>query len=138
MITGVIGTLASIDAARPVFLIVMGISLVVFVLRLAGSAREWSSRLMIVGSLMLGAGYAIVLPAYEAGLIESIHSPHTVHLETALAWHTVRLVLMNTGWLVFGIGVAMHAKIFPQAVPRKNTVAVLPDPSTASINEAAV
>jgi hypothetical protein len=138
MATGALGTLASIDAARPVFLIVMGISLVVFVLRLAGNAPEWSTRLMITGSLMLGAGYTIVLPAYEAGLIESIHNPHTTNLEAALAWHTVRLVLMNTGWLVFGIGVAMHAKIFPQAGPRKAAAAVCSDSPTVSVHESVV
>jgi len=133
------GTLASIDAARPVFLIIMGISLVVFVFRLAGGAREWSTRLMITGSLMLGAGYAIVLPAYEAGLIESIHSPHTVNLDVALAWHTLRLVLMNVGWFAFGIGVAMHAKILPQPAPRKAAVpATSPDSPTVSIHEPAV
>lgn len=135
---GAIGTLASIDAARPVFLIVMGISLVIFVLRLAGTAREWSTRLMITGSLMLGTGYAVVLPAYEAGLVESIHNPHTINLDVALAWHTVRLVLMNTGWLVFGIGVAMHAKIFPQAVPRKAAAALSPDSPTVSVHESVV
>jgi len=138
MTGGALGTLASIDAARPVFLIVMGISLVIFVLRLAGTAREWSTRLMITGSLMLGFGYAVVLPAYEAGLIESIHSPHTTNLDAALAWHTVRMVLMNSGWLVFGIGLAMHARIFPQTVPRKVAAAVSPDSPTVSVHESVV
>jgi hypothetical protein len=138
MIGGAMGTLASIEAARPVFLIVMGISLVIFVLRLAAISGEWSARLMITGSLMLGAGYAVVLPAYEGGLIESIHSPRTTNLDAAIAWHTVRLVLMNAGWLAFGIGVAMHARIFPQPVPRKAAVAVSPDSPTVSAHESVV
>lgn len=139
MSVGATTHLATIDAARPVFLIVMGIALVIFVFRLAGAARSWSSRLMITGSLMLGAGYAIVLPAYEGGLIESIHNPHTVNLEAALAWHTLRLVLMNTGWLIFGIGVAMYAKVFPQPTPRKAAVtAVSPVPPTVTAHESAI
>ena len=114
--------LGSIDAARPVFLIVMGISLVIFTWRLAAGAADWPARLMVMGSLMLGAGYALLLPAYEAGLIPSINDPYLRDPASAIGWHAVRLVLMNTGWLVFGIGLAMHAKVLPHPAPRKVAV----------------
>ena len=39
--------LASIGAVRPVFLIVMGICLMIFVWRLANGANDWAARLMV-------------------------------------------------------------------------------------------
>lgn len=118
-------------------MIVMGISLVIFSLRLASGAKTWPARLMMTGSLMLGFGYAVVLPAYEGGLIESIHSPHTVNLEAAIMWHVIRLVTMNAGWLIFGIGVAMHANILPQPAPRKAAAKLQASPHIAG-HESAV
>ena len=38
--------LASIDAVRPVFLIVMGISLMIFAWRLANGANDWAALLL--------------------------------------------------------------------------------------------
>ncbi len=28
---------------------------------------------------------------------------------TALGWHAVKLVVMNSGWLVFGVGLGLHS-----------------------------
>ena len=117
-----VSVLGSIDAARPVFLIVMGISLMIFTWRLAAGAADWPARIMVAGSLLLGAGYSVLLPAYEAGLIPSIHQPALRDPAAAMGWHVVKLVLMNGGWFTFGLGVAMHAKILPHPAPRKAVV----------------
>lgn len=127
--------IASIDAARPVFLIVMGLALVIFTWRLAAGARDWPARLMVAGSLMLAFGYAVVLPAYAGGLIIPIDSPDAANSNSALGWHLVKLVTMNLGWLVFGTGIALHAKVFPSPAPYGKAVqpsprASLPHPAT--------
>lgn len=108
----------SIEATRPVFLIVMGVFMLIFAWRLAKSSDTWTSRLMIAGALLLAFGYALMLPLYEAGVLER-YAPNRIHYEgsaaTAMGWHAIKLVVMNAGWLVFGIGLAMHAKILSPA-----------------------
>ena len=115
-------TLASLSAARPVFMVVMGVSLLIFVWRLAQDSGVWSSRAMLAGALLLGFGYAILLPLYEAGMIERYHPRRVEYAGSAaiaLGWHAVKVVIMNAGWLVLGIGLAMHAAILGSAsVPK--------------------
>lgn len=85
---------------------------------------------------MLAFGYAIVMPLYEAGVIE-IYSPHRLRYHgtaaDALAWQTVKLVVMNMGWLVFGLGLAMHSGILGFSSPRvqRQTRSVSPHESVA-------
>jgi hypothetical protein len=115
-------TLASIEAVRPVFMVVMGVSMLLFVWRLSKDSGVWASRFMLAGALLLGFGYAVLLPMYEAGLIER-YSPRRVHYEgsaaIAVGWHAVKLVMMNVGWLVLGTGLAMHAAILGNPSPAK-------------------
>lgn len=126
--------LASIGAVRPVFLIVMGICLMIFVWRLAMGANDWAARLMVAGSLLLGFGYAVMLPLYEAGIIESLNAGAMLeNPATALAWQAVKLVVMNGGWFVFGVGIAMHAGILPSPATR---MATFPRPETAPLPQA--
>ncbi len=111
----------SIDAIRPVFMIVMGIFLMIIAWRLANTTTGWTARLMIAGALLLGFGYAVLLPLYEAGGIEKLSRSGPQNSEaTAVAWHCVRIFVMNAGWLAFGLGLALYAKIFsPSAVSRR-------------------
>lgn len=106
-------TLASIEAVRPVFLIVMGVFLALVTWRLAKTSGVWTSRVLVAGALLLGFGYAILMPLYEAGVIERYSPGARYHgsAATALAWHAVKSVIMNSGWLIFGIGLVMHARI---------------------------
>ena len=114
--------LASIGAVRPVFLIVMGLCLMIFIWRLASGATDWAARLMVAGSLLLGFGYSVMLPLYEAGIIERLGTGAPLdNPATALAWHAVKLVVMNSGWFVLGTGLAMHAGILPSPAPRRAT-----------------
>jgi len=102
------------EMIRPVFLLVMGVLLVVFAWRIAKSASACNARLIVVGGLMLGFGYAVLLPILETAEIMAHAAPARSHAVTAetYGWHTVVLVVMNGGWLLFGIGMALHAKIW--------------------------
>ena len=106
-------SLASIEAVRPVFLIVMGVFLMLIAWRLAKTSEHWTGRMLVAGAFLLGFGYAVMMPLYEAGVIERLSPRGHYHggVASAMAWHAVKLVVMNAGWLLFGIGVAMHAKI---------------------------
>ncbi len=113
MYTASLPLLASIDAVRPVFMIVMGVFLMIVTLRLAKNTEGWAPRLMVAGALMLGLGYTLLMPMYEAGKIERFNPTAPLHNSaTVLAWHAVKLVVMNTGWMVFGLGLAIHAGVF--------------------------
>jgi len=104
--------LASIESIRPVFLIVMGISLLMLAWRLSKDASRWSGRFIFSGAILLAVGYSVVMPLYEAGKIERMSEHVHGDMATAMAWHVVKLVAMNTGWLFFGLGLAMHANVF--------------------------
>jgi len=112
MQTGFPLLLASIDSIRPVFLIVMGISLLMLAWRLSKDAGRWSGRFIFSGAMLLAVGYSVVMPLYEAGKIERMSEHVHGDMATAMAWHVVKLVAMNTGWLFFGLGLALHANVF--------------------------
>ncbi|MDP4626313.1 MAG: hypothetical protein NWT08_14410 [Akkermansiaceae bacterium] len=102
--------LASIEAVRPVFMIVMGVFLMVVAWRIARETHGWSARLTFGGAFLLCLGYAILVPMYEAGKIEKFHpSLHLHNPAAAMGWHAVKLVVMNVGWLLFGLGVGLHS-----------------------------
>jgi hypothetical protein len=114
-------TLGSIEAIRPVFMIVVGVFMAVVAWRLAKLSGGWTARLMVAGVLLLAFGYAVVMPMYEAGLIEKYapgRGAHEGSAADAMAWHVVRLVVMNFGWLVFGLGFAMHAGLLRFSIRR--------------------
>ncbi len=127
--------LASIEAVRPVFMIVMGIFLMVIAWRISQSTEGWTARLIVSGAFLLGMGYVVMMPLYEAGLIERF-SPlgrYRGSAATAVAWHFVKLIGMNSGWLLFGLGLAMHAKIFTPSARRRplNSTILAPHESVA-------
>lgn len=115
--------LASIEAVRPVFMIVMGVFLLLIAWRLSRVTRGWTSRLIVSGAFLLALGYIILMPLYEARIIEPFSGRGRYHGDaaTAMAWHTVKLITMNTGWLLLGLGIAMHAKIFASPSPARKT-----------------
>jgi len=132
MSSGAFLTLGSIEAARPVFMIVMGLFMLLFAWRLAKVSDVWTSRLLMAGALMLAFGYGLLLPLYEAGVLER-YSPARLHYHgnaaTALGWHVTKMVVMNLGWLVLGLGFAMHAKILTSPSPRRSREIPLPSPN---------
>lgn len=106
--------LASIDAFRPVFMIVMGAFLLLTAWRMTRGTTGWAPRTLMAGAILLAIGYSVLLPLYQAGvliplsLIGRIPGDATV----AMVWHVVKVVSMNGGWLLFGLGLALHAGIF--------------------------
>lgn len=116
--------LASIDAVRPVFMIVMGVFLLVVAWRMSKETEGWAARLMMAGAIMLAFGYSILIPMYEAGKIEVIYRGAHLHdPAAALGWHAVKLVVMNAGWLVFGLGLGLHSGLLrmPAALKAQRT-----------------
>lgn len=103
--------LASTEAIRPVFLIVMGAFLLLFAWRLSRNSGGWAGRFMIGGAFLLAFGYMIVIPMYEAGFIRMYHAATAAHpqAENWLGWHVVKLCVMNLGWFFFGTGLGIHS-----------------------------
>lgn len=116
--------LASMDGVRPVFMIIMGLFLMVIAWRVAGKAAPWTARILIAGALLLGLGYSLILPLYEAGVLHAPRpddSPNTV--AWLLGWKAVKQVALNVGWMLFGFGICLHARVFsslfhPNKVPQ--------------------
>lgn len=106
--------LASIDAMRPVFLIVMGAFLLVIAWRMTRGSRGWGGRTMLAGAMLLCFGYSVVMPLYQSGWMVSLQNLHAYPGEAwvPLFWHCARLAAMNLGWLLFGLGAAAHARLF--------------------------
>ena len=127
--------LASIEAVRPVFLIVMGVFLTIIAWRLAKASGIWTARLLIAGALMLGFGYAVLMPLYEAGILKYYSPKGHYHGNAAevLGWHAVKIVVMNAGWLLFGIGVALHAKLLTSSKVTYRIESRNPVPSHESV-----
>ena len=115
--------LHSHEAVRPVFLMVLGVVLTILTWRLARTTGVWTARLLVAGALLLGFGYAVLMPLFETGVIERYLPGARDHrgAATALAWHVVKMAVMNTGWLLFGIGIAMHTKTLGTPAPRSCT-----------------
>lgn len=130
MSNGSIQTLGSLEAIRPVFMIVMGVFLAVIAWRLARTSGVWTARTLVAGALLLGFGYAVMIPLYEIRVIEpfSAKGIYQGSAATALGWHVVKLVVMNLGWLLLGVGIALHANVLslPNPRPRATTRSISP------------
>lgn len=123
------------EAVRPVFMIVMGVFLVVIAWRICNRATGWTARMIISGALLLGFGYVVMLPMYESRSIQrfSLASHCRGNGFNAVAWHSVKLVVMNSGWLLLGLGVAMHFKTFTATSPLPKISSPVPLPSHESV-----
>ncbi len=125
---GNVPPLASLAAVRPVFWIVMGIFLLVIAWRISRTTSPWTRRFLLAGAVLLGCGYAVLLPLYETGRLERFYQGAHYHGSetTAMVWHAIKMLVMNTGWLLLGIGLAMHAKVFTAPAPPQNKNPALP------------
>jgi hypothetical protein len=107
--------LASISAMRPVFLIIMGVFLLLTVWRITRGTSGWAPRILMAGALLLAFGYAVVMPMYQAGMILPVSPTGGAlfeHTSAEVGWHLVKMITMNGGWFVLGLGVALHAGLF--------------------------
>ena len=119
MLSASFSLLLTIEASRPAFMIVMGLFLLLVAWRLVRGRSGWAPRLILSGALMLAFGYSVLVPLYEAGRIPVFRPGGHIHGDPAVAlgWHLVKLVTMNAGWLLFGLGVCLHARVFAPAPP---------------------
>jgi hypothetical protein len=114
MLNGATSLLLSIEASRPAFMMVSGLFLLLVAWRLVQGKSGWSSRLTLAGALLLAFGYSVLVPLYQAGLIETFRPGRHIHGDPTivLGWHVVKLFAMNAGWFMFGLGLALHARVF--------------------------
>lgn len=100
---------------RPVFLILMGLALLLIAWRLARHRSGWPARVLMGGALLLALGYSVVLPLYDARVLvplDRVMFYPQADPSVALGWHLVKLLSMNGGWFLFGLGLALHARLF--------------------------
>jgi hypothetical protein len=134
MFHGASSLLLSIEASRPAFMMVSGLFLLVIAWRLVHGKGGWSSRLILSGSLLLAFGYSVLVPLYHAGILESFRPGRHIHGDptVVLGWHVVKLFAMNAGWFLFGLGLALHARVFAvrpaSTTPNEATVPSVPGP----------
>lgn len=123
--------LASIEAMRPVFLIVMGAFLLLIAWRVTRGSRSWGGRMMLTGAMMLCFGYSVVMPLYQSGRMVSLQNLYYYQGEAwvPIFWQCAKLIGMNLGWLFFGLGVAVHARLFETAAKPASVPASIPSPT---------
>lgn len=105
--------LASLEAARPVFLILMGIAMVLISWRLTKRLSGFPAWSLVSGALLLGLGYSVLLPLYEIGvLIGPDVLPFAPDADPTLMMtcHLLKSVSMNGGWLLFGLGMFLTSR----------------------------
>jgi len=109
--------LAATPQVRPVFLIVMGAFLLLTAWRMTRGTRGWTPRLLLTGASLLAIGYSILTPLYEAGMLVRLDELRKIDADpaTIVFWHCARLLAMNAGWFIFGLGIAAHAGLFETA-----------------------
>jgi hypothetical protein len=124
--------LASIEAMRPVFMIVMGLALLFVAWRLTRHTSGWSSRILMAGALLLTLGYSVIIPLYEAKIIlpmSLLMFYPDADAGTVMGWHLAKLFSMNGGWLLFGLGLALHARVF-ETLKAPSTAPLTPSPQS--------
>jgi len=124
--------LASVEAFRPVFMIVMGAFLLLTAWRMTRGTTGWTPRLLLGGAFLLALGYSVLLPLYQAGVLLPLSLVGRLPGDPAVAlgWHIVKVVSMNGGWLLFGLGLALHAGIFET----ERSPAPVETPTTSPLN----
>jgi hypothetical protein len=94
MLNSASSLLLSIEASRPAFMMVSGLFLLVVAWRLVQGRSGWSSRLILSGALLLAFGYSVLVPLYQAGMIETFRPGRHIHGDptVVLGWHVVKTV----------------------------------------------
>lgn len=108
------------DSMRPVFWIIMGLALPILAARLGRKRPGWSARALNGGAILLAAGYVIILPLYDAGILVPVLKARLLPQydpAQAIIWQVVKMTTLNMGWLFFGLGLALHAHQTPTPTP---------------------
>jgi hypothetical protein len=129
--------LAATPALRPVFLIVMGAFLLLTAWRMTRGTSGWTPRIILTGATLLGFGYAVLMPLYEARILTPLSQIGLMgtNPDAVILWQAAKLICMNVGWLMFGTGMALHAGLFetakshaPVQVPRTSRTSPVHEP----------
>jgi hypothetical protein len=128
---------ASTPALRPVFLIVMGAFLLLTAWRMTRGTRGWTPRLILTGASLLAFGYSVLTPLYQAGIILPMSKIGTIgsNPDAIILWQTAQLISMNVGWLMFGLGIALHAGLFETAKSHAPVQVPRTSPRTSPVHE---
>jgi hypothetical protein len=117
----------------------MGAFLLLTAWRMTRGTRGWTPRIILTGANLLGFGYAILMPLYEAHILTPLDQIGLMgtNPDAVILWHAAKVLCMNLGWLMFGTGMALHAGLFettkshaPVQVPRRST-----SPRTSPVHE---
>jgi hypothetical protein len=107
---------ASLDLSRAPLMMALGLALMVFTWRLAGRVRGGSRPLLQTGAILLGIGYAVMMPLQDSGILRAGHEGHRHELVTdTAAWRMSKVAVMNLGWLLLGCGLAMQLRAKPSS-----------------------
>ncbi|MEK7949399.1 hypothetical protein [Luteolibacter soli] len=128
---------ATTPALRPVFLIVMGAFLLLTAWRMTRGTRGWTPRIILTGASLLAFGYAVVRPLYDVGILIPLERIGTMGTDpdAVILWHAVKLITMNVGWLMFGLGMALHAGLFETAKSTAPVQVPRTSPRTSPVHE---
>lgn len=129
--------LAATPALRPVFLIVMGAFLLLTAWRMTRGTRGWTPRIILTGAALLAFGYSILTPLYQARILTPLEQIGMMgtNPDAVIVWHGVRMLAMNGGWLLFGLGLAAHAGLFETAKSPAPVQAPRTSPRTSPVHE---
>jgi hypothetical protein len=128
---------ASTPALRPVFLIVMGAFLLLTAWRMTRGTRGWTPRIILTGASLLAFGYSVLTPLYQAGIILPMNKIGTIGTspDAIILWQSAQLISMNVGWLMFGLGIALHAGLFETAKSHAPVQVPRTSPRTSPVHE---
>jgi hypothetical protein len=74
----------------------------------------------MTGATLLAGGYSVILPLYEAQVLVSVENLHfypEADPANAFAWQSIRLIAMNGGWFLFGLGLVVHTRLMGNTDP---------------------
>jgi len=128
---------ASTPALRPVFLIVMGAFLLLTAWRMTRGTHGWTPRIILTGASLLAFGYSVLTPLYQAGIILPMSQIGTVgtNPDAIILWQAAKIISMNAGWLMFGLGMALHAGLFETVKSTAPVQAPHTSPRTSPVHE---
>ncbi|MCW1925112.1 hypothetical protein OKA05_21300 [Luteolibacter arcticus] len=113
----------------------MGAFLLLTAWRMTRGTHGWTPRIILTGASLLAFGYSVLTPLYQAGILVPLSKIGMMGInpDAVIIWHGVRLLAMNGGWLMFGLGLAAHAGLFETV--KSSAPVQAPRPRTSPLHE---
>lgn len=106
-------TLATLSAARPVALIIIGAFLLLTAWRIHQRQPSVAAKVLLLGSAFIAFNYCLLLPAYSAQWISApealVHNNKDPRYAYLLA--SIRDTGMNVGWFILGMGLVILPRV---------------------------